>query len=229
MDAGRVAVIGIGNMGWAIAERIAECGFTPIVRDIDPAREALAVERGFAVAASAAEAARGAANLIVTVVDATQTDAVLFGAAGAVETLPRGACVLLCPTIAPADVEHCAARLAAHGLSCLDAPMSGGPARARAGTMSLMVAGDGAVVDSQRGLLDAMASPVFRIGERVGDGARTKLVNNLLAAHQPGRCRRGAGAGRADRPRPGRHAGGDRTVERPELDRQRATAPCIER
>lgn len=182
MDAGRVAVIGIGNMGWAIAERIAECGFTPIVRDIDPAREALAVERGFTVAASAAEAARGAANLIVTVVDATQTEAVLFGAAGAVETLPRGACVLLCPTIAPADVEHCAARLAAQGLSCLDAPMSGGPARARAGTMSLMVAGDGAVVDSRRGLLDAMASPVFRIGERVGDGARTKLVNNLLAA-----------------------------------------------
>ncbi len=182
MAAGRVAVIGIGNMGWAIAERLAECGFVPIVRDIDPAREALAGKRGFAIAASAAEAADSAANLIVAVVDAAQTETVLFGAAGAAETLPRNACVLLCPTIAPADTERIAGRLAARGLACLDAPMSGGPARARAGTMSLMVAGDDALVASRSDLLDAMASPVFRIGRRVGDGARTKLVNNLLAA-----------------------------------------------
>ena len=125
MAAGRVAVIGIGNMGWAIAERLAECGFAPIVRDIDPAREALAGKRGFAIAASAAEAADSAANLIVAVVDAAQTEAVLFGAAGAAETLPRNACVLLCPTIAPADTERIAGRLAARGLACLDAPMSG--------------------------------------------------------------------------------------------------------
>ncbi len=178
-----VAILGIGNMGWAIAERLVECGWAPTVRDIDPAREALARSHGLRVANSAAEAAHGAESLIVTVVDATQTEAVLFGAeAGAAAALSRGACVLLCPTIAPGDVEDFAARLAALGIACLDAPMSGGPARARAGTMSLMLAGDPALVDSRNELLAAIAAPVLRVSGRVGDGARTKLVNNLLAA-----------------------------------------------
>ena len=178
----RIAVIGIGNMGWAIAERLAERGFTPIVRDVDPVREALARGRGFAVAASPAAAARGAANMVITVVDAAQTQSVLFGETGAVDALPRNACVLLCPTIAPADTERFAAQLAAQGIGCLDAPMSGGPVRARAGMMSLMVAGPAELVASRRDLLEAMASPVFVVSTRAGDGARTKLVNNLLAA-----------------------------------------------
>jgi 3-hydroxyisobutyrate dehydrogenase len=185
MTESNVAIVGIGNMGWAIAERLAECGYAPVVRDIDPDREALARGRGFAVAPSSAEAARNAAMLIVTVVDAAQTEAVLFGVggdAGAAAALAASTCVLLCPTIAPADVEQFAARLVALEIGCLDAPMSGGPARARAGSMSLMVAGDHTLVDRCRSLLEAMASPVFRVSERVGDGARTKLVNNLLAA-----------------------------------------------
>ena len=178
----RIAVIGIGNMGWAIAQRLSDRGYAPVVRDIDPAREALARARGFEVAASPAAAAQGAASVIVAVVDAAQTESALFGDAGALPSLSAGACVLLCPTIAPADAEALAARLATHGVGCLDAPMSGGPGRARSGTMSLMVAGDCALVARQRALLDAIASPVFEVGSRVGDGARTKLVNNLLAA-----------------------------------------------
>ena len=178
----RVAVVGIGNMGWAIAQRLADCGYTPVVRDIDPAREALARARGFEVAACAAAAAQGASAVIIAVVDAAQTEAALFGEAGAAQALTADACVLLCPTIAPADTEAIAARLAARGVGCLDAPMSGGPARARSGTMSLMVAGNGHLVARHRRLLDAIAAPVFEVGSRVGDGARTKLVNNLLAA-----------------------------------------------
>ena len=180
--AARIAVIGIGNMGWPIAQRLADCGYTPVVRDIDPAREALARAQGVGVAATAAAAAQGAAAVIIAVIDAAQTENALFGDTGAVHTLTAGACVLLCPTIAPADTEAFAARLAARGVGCLDAPMSGGPVRARSGTMSLMVAGDGALLARHRGLLDTIASPVFEVGSRVGDGARTKLVNNLLAA-----------------------------------------------
>jgi 3-hydroxyisobutyrate dehydrogenase-like beta-hydroxyacid dehydrogenase len=89
--------------------------------------------------------------------------------------------VLLCPTIAPHDVEAIAAQLAERGIATVDAPMSGGPARARDGSMSLMVAGEDAVVARVQPLLDALSSKVFRISQRVGDGARTKLVNNLLA------------------------------------------------
>ncbi len=89
--------------------------------------------------------------------------------------------VLLCPTIAPDATESFARRLAEYGIASLDAPISGGPARAAAGTMSMMVAGDAAVVERCEPLLRRMASPLHRVGERVGDGARTKLVNNLLA------------------------------------------------
>jgi 3-hydroxyisobutyrate dehydrogenase-like beta-hydroxyacid dehydrogenase len=83
--------------------------------------------------------------------------------------------------MAPAEVESLAGRLTAQGLAVLDAPMSGGPARARDGSMSLMVAGDSTALHRYRPLLDALSSRVFEISERVGDGARTKLVNNLLA------------------------------------------------
>jgi putative dehydrogenase len=117
----------------------------------------------------------------VCVVDAAQTQDVLFGPGGGAAALPRGAVVLLCPTIAPADVERMAAQLASLGLVPLDAPMSGGPARARDGSMSLMVAGEDAAFEQARTLIDAVSRQVFRIGSRPGDGARTKLVNNLLA------------------------------------------------
>ena len=89
---------------------------------------------------------------------------------------------MLCPTIAPQAVEDCAAALAGAASHCIDAPMSGGPLRARDGTMSLMVACADAVYARWQGLLQDLSTRLFRIGTAPGDGARTKLVNNLLAA-----------------------------------------------
>ena len=115
-------------------------------------------------------------------VDAGQCDEVLFGPDGAAAALPPGAPVLLCPTIAPQDAESLASRLAAAGATAIDAPMSGGPARARDGSMSLMVACSDPAFAAAADLLAALSSRVFRVGTRPGDGAKTKLVNNLLAA-----------------------------------------------
>jgi L-threonate 2-dehydrogenase len=120
--------------------------------------------------------------VIVVVVDAAQVRDVLFGGRGVVQAARLPAAVLLCPTIGPADVENAAGQLAAHGIACIDAPISGGPARARDGTMSLMVACDDALFDRHQPLLRTLGSRLFRVGTRPGDGARTKLVNNLLAA-----------------------------------------------
>ena len=178
---GRIAVVGIGNMGLAMALRLRDRGFAVAVRDIAPAREALAHAEGLAVCDSPAAAAEGARAAIVAVVDAAQTEDVLFGAQGLAAALPRGAAVLLCPTIAPHDTERFAARLAEAGLEAIDAPMSGGPLRAREGTMSLMVACAAPSFERQRDLIEALSGAVFRLGERPGDGARMKLVNNLLA------------------------------------------------
>lgn len=180
-----VAVIGIGNMGLGMALRLRDAGKAVRVRDIDPARGAQAAAAGCDVADSAAAVAAGCALAIVAVVDAAQTEAVLFGTGddpGAAAALAPGATVMLCPTIGPADVERFAARLAALGLGCIDAPMSGGPARARDGTMSLMVACADALWTRHEPLLRQLASRLFRVGTRPGDGARTKLVNNLLGA-----------------------------------------------
>ena len=177
-----VGVIGVGNMGLAMAQRLLDLGSEVHVRDIDPAREALAVAAGARIAATPAALAAACSIVIVAVVDAAQTEEVLFGADGAAASMRPSGCVLLCPTIAPAQTEAIAVRLAALAIDAIDAPMSGGPARARAGTMSLMVACADAALERHRALLDALADPVFRIGTRPGDGARAKLVNNLLAA-----------------------------------------------
>ena len=182
MTARPLGIVGVGNMGLAMALRLRDLGRDVHVRDIDAAREGLAVAAGARRAATAAELASHCELVVVAVVDAAQTEDVLFGADGAAAAMRPQACVVLCPTIAPASTEAIAARLAAIGVDAIDAPMSGGPARARSGTMSLMVACPDRVFARWRPLLESLADPVFRIGARVGDGARTKLVNNLLAA-----------------------------------------------
>lgn len=179
---GTVGVVGVGNMGGGMAARLLACGWRVRACDRVRSRVDALVALGATAAAAPADAARGADALIVAVVDASQCEDVLFGPGGAADGLASGSAVFLCPTIAPADVERLAARLAAQGLQAIDAPMSGGPARARAGTMSLMVACDDAVFAARQGLLQALSSQVFRVGTRAGDGARTKLVNNLVAA-----------------------------------------------
>jgi 3-hydroxyisobutyrate dehydrogenase len=181
MSRQRIGIVGVGNMGSAMAERLLGLGWPVAVRDVVPEREAALGKLGAKVCASPAALASGCDAVIVAVVDAGQTRRVLFDADGVVAGARRGACVLLCPTMAPADTERCAARLAERGIDCIDAPMSGGPERARGGQMSLMVACAEAVFERQRALLEALSTQVIRLGARIGDGARTKLVNNLLA------------------------------------------------
>ncbi|WP_439519678.1 NAD(P)-dependent oxidoreductase [Hydrogenophaga sp.] len=179
-----VGVIGAGNMGGAMVERLCEAGWDLNVCDVDPSRQRQAMAAGATLAASPVQLARslGAGSaLIIVVVDAAQVRDVLWGAGGAAQALQPGQTVLLCPTIAPEDVEAIAVQLAGQGVHCIDAPLSGGPVRARDGRMSLMVAAPEPVLAGQATLLAALSDHVMRISERVGDGARTKLVNNLLA------------------------------------------------
>jgi 3-hydroxyisobutyrate dehydrogenase-like beta-hydroxyacid dehydrogenase len=176
-----IGIIGVGNMGSAMARRLCQQGWAPWVHDVDPEKTRCLVPFGAVVPMDIARAAIESVATIVCVVDAAQTRDVLFGAQGLAPKLPSGHVVVLCPTIAPHDVEAIADTLAERGIATLDAPMSGGPVRALDGSMSLMVAGKDAVVARCQPMLDALSDKVFRISQRVGDGARTKLVNNLLA------------------------------------------------
>jgi putative dehydrogenase len=181
VSARTVAVIGVGNMGAGMAANLLDKGWAVRVCDVDADKVAAMVQLGATAIARPEDAPVDSQVFIVCVVDALQTEDVLFGEQGLARTLKPGHAVMLCPTIAPQDVESFAARLVERGVHTLDAPMSGGPARARDGSMSLMLACPQAVYEQQAGLLRALSAKVFHISEKPGDGARTKLVNNLLA------------------------------------------------
>ena len=179
----RVGIIGTGNMGGGMALNLLAHGWQVQVHDIDRKKVDALGTRGASVCTDAASAAANVPITIVCVVDALQCEAVLWGEGG-VQARPGGLAghtMMLCPTIAPADVERFAARLTQAGAATIDAPMSGGPLRAADGTMSLMVACANAVRASHSALIHTLSNHVFDLGERPGDGARMKLVNNLLA------------------------------------------------
>ena len=169
-------------MGAGMALNLLSRGWEVHVHDIVAERRDALVAAGARVHATAAGAATRAATTIIAVVTAEQARDVLFGAGAVASTVRLGHTVVLCPTMAPSDVEAIAAQLHPLGVFCVDAPMSGGPVRARDGSMSLMVACPEAVFVREAALLKALSTKVFRISERAGDGARTKLVNNLAAA-----------------------------------------------
>ncbi|UFS56206.1 NAD(P)-dependent oxidoreductase [Comamonadaceae bacterium M7527] len=174
--------VGVGNMGMGMLTRWRHCGHTALACDVDGQRTAQASALGaqvFDTPAALAKALPQSALLVVCVVDASQCEEVLFEAqTGAAQHLKPGHTVLLTPTLSPNDVQAIGHKLQAMGLHMLDAPMSGGPVRAAQGTMSLMVSGP--TRQAWWPTLEVL-EPVFDLGGTVGDAAKTKLVNNLLA------------------------------------------------
>ena len=188
-----ISIIGVGNMGGGMARNLLSKGWSVNIFDVDAEKMQKLAPFGAVALASIAQIAINSVVTIICVVDAQQTREVLFGvgdnaggeaqgeAQGVAQAMKLGRAVMLCPTLAPQDVEWFAKDLTPFGLHTIDAPMSGGPARAADGSMSLMVACEPMVFERHRTLIEALSNKVFRISDRVGDGARTKLVNNLLA------------------------------------------------
>ena len=177
----RVGIIGIGQMGWALAQTLMQHAYEVAVRDIREEANEIAALAGAEVLDSPASVARACDALVTFVVDGAQTEDVLFGAQGAAQALRHGQLVLMCSTMSPDDAARCASRLADRGVLVLDAPVSGGPDHLRAGQLTMMVAGPQAALDAARPLFDVMARDVFHLSVQPGDGARVKLVNNMLA------------------------------------------------
>ncbi len=177
----RIGIIGIGAMGMAMAKNLHRKGFAVTVRDIRPQAEQEAHALGMVVYPSAATLAAQVDLVIIVVLNARQIDEVLFGADGVATIDVRGKTVMLCSTIGPQDAIRFAQQLAPHGAAVIDAPISGGPARAETGTMSMMLAAENALLQRHGKVLAALSDKQFPISETVGDGAKAKLVNNLLA------------------------------------------------
>ena len=179
--ASSVGVIGTGAMGGGVVQSLVRAGIPTSARDILDEAQARAVSHGAVGRTSPAELARACDVVIVLVVDADQVETVLFGADGVVSAEERDRVVLVSSTVDPLYVKDLAPRLGEAGIALLDAPVSGGPAKAAAGTMTMMVSGDPGALDRVRGVLDRIAGPVFVLGTRAGDASTLKIVNNLLA------------------------------------------------
>jgi putative dehydrogenase len=176
-----VAVAGLGSMGGGMAAVLARAGFDVRGVDANAQRVADLAASGVGGAATPAEAARGAHVLVISVVDATQTQAVLFGPGGAVETLAAGTVVIATSTVPPPFIEALESRLREHAILLIDAPVSGGTAKSATGELSIMASGDPQAFLTAADVLDAIAAKVYRLGDRAGSGSRMKSINQLLA------------------------------------------------
>ena len=163
-----------------MAGRLVEAGFELKVFDVVAARASPLVEMGAASAASPKKAAEGSGALVLMVANAAQANDVLFGEGGVAGALPEGAAVVVMSTIGPEAVRELDQKLAGRGLRTLDAPVSGGVARAERGDLLIMAGGPQDLFEELRPALDAMGSSVVHCGPRVGDGQAVKLVNQLL-------------------------------------------------
>ena len=180
-DAGtRVGWIGLGAMGFPMAGCVARAGFDVSAYDINPARAEALTTDGVKPAASINEAANGADVLVVMVATPDQVESVLFGDDPAAGALTAGAAVVVMATVGPAPVQRWTERLGPQQIDLVDAPVSGGAARAAAGDLLIMVGGAQAAVDRAQPLLDAMARSAPHVGAAPGDGQKVKLVNQLL-------------------------------------------------
>jgi 3-hydroxyisobutyrate dehydrogenase len=177
-----VALVGLGRMGAPMARRLLAARYRLRVYDASPrARGAFAKERGAAVCASAADAARGARVLITMLPDGAAVRAALLGRNGAATTLGRGAVVLEMSSSDPDTTRRLGRALAARGVAFLDAPVSGRVVGARDGTLTVMVGGSAAALARVRPVLERLGKRIYHCGP-AGAGHAVKALGNAIAA-----------------------------------------------
>jgi 3-hydroxyisobutyrate dehydrogenase-like beta-hydroxyacid dehydrogenase len=174
----RVAWIGVGTMGLPMARHLVAAGHDVVACDLEPAR---ASELGAAVAESPAEAAAGADVAILSLPSPAAVEQAALGPGGAAEGLSPGAVLVDMSTSPPALARRLAGSLEPAEIQALDAPVSGGPVGAEAGTLAIMVGGSAAAFERCLPFFEAMGSRVERVGEH-GAGQAVKLCNNMIVA-----------------------------------------------
>lgn len=177
----RVAVIGLGSMGYGMAQSLKRAGFDVTGCDTRAASVERFKAEGGKVAASPADAVAGAAIVVSVVVNAAQTEAILFGANGCADALAEGAVFISCATMAPEAARKLATHVEGKGRLYLDAPISGGAVRAAEGKLTVLASGSPAAFKAARPALDAMAAKLYELGDATGTGAAFKMINQLLA------------------------------------------------
>ena len=169
----RVAFLGLGIMGHAMAENLAKAGHEVTVWNRTPGK----LVEGAAVAPTPAAAASGAEVVWLCVSDTAAVEKVLFGAEGVESSLAQGMIVADSSTISPTATVKFAERVRAKGADWVDAPMTGSKIGAANGTLIFMVGGEDGAIQRLGPLFAAMGKKIFRMGE-TGKGQATKLAMN---------------------------------------------------
>jgi 3-hydroxyisobutyrate dehydrogenase-like beta-hydroxyacid dehydrogenase len=174
-----IGFIGLGAMGAGMASNLLRAGYRLVVNDLDAGKVAALVARGAAAAATAAEVARAALRTITMVESTAQTEQVILGDQGIIEGAAPGHVVAMMSTIDPHAAKRIHDRLRRADIAMLDAPVSGGTARAASAELSVIAGGDAATFASCRAMFKAMSAHQFHVGG-IGQGLALKLVNNML-------------------------------------------------
>ncbi|CAJ0808023.1 L-threonate dehydrogenase [Ralstonia psammae] len=177
----KVGVIGLGAMGLGIAKTLRNHGYTVHACDARPGAAADFAKEGGVDCATPAEVAAGVDVVVSVVVNAAQTEAVLFGEGGAASAMRSGSTFVMCSTVDPNWSIALEARLAQQGILYVDGPISGGAAKAASGQMTMMTSATPEAYAAAGHVLDAMAGKVYRLGDKAGAGSKVKIINQLLA------------------------------------------------
>jgi 3-hydroxyisobutyrate dehydrogenase len=177
-----IAFIGLGNMGGPMAANLVRAGYAVRAFDLSASACDGARQAGAGIAASAADAVKGAAVVVSMLPASRHVEALYQGQGGAdvglLAAIEAGALVIDCSTIAPASARKVAQAAQARGLAMIDAPVSGGVAGAAAGTLTFIVGGEAAALERARPVLQAMGKNIFHMGA-AGAGQVAKLCNNM--------------------------------------------------
>jgi len=176
-----VGVIGLGAMGLGIAQTLRNNGYTVYACDARAGVAAHFARDGGVACATPAQVAAQTPVVVSVVVNAAQTEAVLFGEHGAGSAMRGDSVFVMCSTVDPNWSIALEARLAKQGILYVDAPISGGAAKAASGQMTMMTAATPAAYAVADPVLNAMAAQVYRLGDRAGAGSKVKIINQLLA------------------------------------------------
>ncbi len=178
-----VGYIGLGLMGKSIARNILKAGFPLVVHNRSRAAVDELVSEGAKPAFSAAEVARQVDIVFTNLPDSPDVEAVTLGPGGIVEGAHPGLIMVDNSTIKPVVARQIAQALAAHGVQCLDAPVSGGDIGARNGTLAIMVGGPAAALETALPVLQALGKTITRVGDS-GAGQIAKACNQIMVAAQ---------------------------------------------
>ncbi len=171
--------VGLGTMGRFMAGNLARAGFPLTVWNRTASKAVELAELGVQVAATPADVARASDVVVACLTDSPQVEAVLFGPDGLAEGFSEGALFVDCSTLSPLKAQEFAERLAAQGVSMLDAPVSGGSEGAKNATLSIMVGGSEVAFERASGVFSAMGKTVTYLGP-VGAGQWAKAINQVI-------------------------------------------------